>query len=148
MCNDDRHKLTVWVGLVGNGTVMGLFFLPQKIDGDDYLQLINGEVVPALRQLPRCRGRRNDRFQRLWWLYYRIVLLSAVALGGRGSTHILSGMSSPPVGEKLPICRGRKDRKENSNINKPVKLWNDLPGHIKSENNLRNTKQFKIYCES
>ena len=24
--NDDRHKLTVWVGLMGNGTVIGPFF--------------------------------------------------------------------------------------------------------------------------
>ena len=36
--------------------------------GNDYLQLINEEVVPALQQFPRYRGRRNDRFQRLWWL--------------------------------------------------------------------------------
>ena len=66
--NDDRHKLTVWVGLMGNGTVIGPFFFRQNIDGDDYLQLINEEVVPALQQFPRYRGRRNDRFQRLWWL--------------------------------------------------------------------------------
>ena len=43
-------------------------FFRQNIEGDDYLQLINEEVVPALQQFPRYRGRRNDRFQRLWWL--------------------------------------------------------------------------------
>ena len=66
--NDGRHKLSVWVGLMGNGTVTGPFFFRQNIDGDDYLRLINEEVFPALQQLPRYRGRRNDRFQRLWWL--------------------------------------------------------------------------------
>ena len=40
-------------------------FFRQNIDGNDYLQLINEEVVPALQQFPRYRGRRNDRFQRL-----------------------------------------------------------------------------------
>ena len=32
------------------------------------MRLINEEVVPALQHFPRYRGRRNDRFQRLWWL--------------------------------------------------------------------------------
>ena len=66
--NDDRHKLTVWAGLMGNWTVIGSFFFRQNIDGDDYLRLINEELVPALQHFPRYRGRRNDRFQRPWWL--------------------------------------------------------------------------------
>ena len=66
--NDDRHKLTVWAGLMGNWTVIGSFFFRQNIDGDDYLRLINEEVVPALQHFPRYRGRRNDQFQRPWWL--------------------------------------------------------------------------------
>ena len=51
---------------------MGLLpvhFFPQNINGDDdYLRLINEEVVPALQRFPRYRGRRNDQFRRLWWL--------------------------------------------------------------------------------
>ena len=34
--NDDRHKLTVWVGLMGNGTIIGLFFFRQSINGEDF----------------------------------------------------------------------------------------------------------------
>ena len=64
----DQHKLTVWVGLMGNGTVIGPIFFRQNIHGDDFLRLINEEVVPVLQHFPRYRGRRNDRFQRLWWL--------------------------------------------------------------------------------
>ena len=59
--NDDRHKLTVWVGLMGNGTVIGPFFFQNNIDGLDYLQLIDDQIVPVLRQLPRYRNRRNVR---------------------------------------------------------------------------------------
>ena len=65
--NDDRHKLTVWVGLMGNGTIIGPFFFRQSIDGEDYLNMIGEEIVPALRQLQRYRGRRNNQFRRIWW---------------------------------------------------------------------------------
>ena len=44
------------------------FFFRQNIDGDDYLQLINEQVVPALQRFSWYRGRRNDQFQCLWWL--------------------------------------------------------------------------------
>ena len=67
VCNDDRHKLTVWVGLMGNGTVIGPFFFRHNIDGEDYLQLIDEEIAPALRRLPRYRGRRNGQLRRIWW---------------------------------------------------------------------------------
>ena len=65
--HDDRHKLTVWVGLMGNGTVIGPFFFQNNIDGLDYLQLIDDQIVPVLRQLPRYRNRRNVPFRRVWW---------------------------------------------------------------------------------
>ena len=52
---------------MGNGTVTGPFFFRHNIDGEDYLELIDGEIVPVLRQLPRYRGRRNGRFRQIWW---------------------------------------------------------------------------------
>ena len=58
--NDDRHKLTVWVGLMGNGTIIGPFFFRQSIDGEDYLNMIDEEMR-------RYRGRRNNQFRRIWW---------------------------------------------------------------------------------
>ena len=39
--NDDQHKLTVCVGLMGNGTIIGPFFFRQSINGEDYLDMIN-----------------------------------------------------------------------------------------------------------
>ena len=57
----------MWVGLMGNGTIIGPFFFGQSINGEDYLDMINEEVVPALRQLPRYRSRRNNQFRRIWW---------------------------------------------------------------------------------
>ncbi len=66
--NDDRHKLTVWVGLMGNGNIIGPFFFLGNVDGEDYLQMINQQVVPALRRMRRFGPHRDGRFQRLWWI--------------------------------------------------------------------------------
>lgn len=63
---DDRHKVTVWVGLMGNGSIIGPFFFRDNINGDDYLQMVNEDVVPAIDRMPRYR-RRNGRVQRVWW---------------------------------------------------------------------------------
>ena len=66
--NDDRHKLTVWVGLMGNGNIIGPFFFQGNVDGEGYLQMINQQVVPALRRMRRFGPNRDGRFQRLWWI--------------------------------------------------------------------------------
>lgn len=38
--NDDRHKVNVRVGLMGNGNIIGPSFFQQKIDSENYLQMI------------------------------------------------------------------------------------------------------------
>ena len=66
--NNDRHKLTVWVGLLGNGSIIGPFFFRNNINGDDYLHMINEDVVPAINDIRRYRpGRRNAQLRRVWW---------------------------------------------------------------------------------
>lgn len=45
--NDNRHKLTVWVGLMGTGDIFGPFFFNGNISGEGYLQMINEQVVQA-----------------------------------------------------------------------------------------------------
>ncbi len=66
--NDDRHKVNVWVGLMGNGNIIGPFFFRQNIDGENYLEMINEQVVPALRRIRRFRANRNGPFVRAWWV--------------------------------------------------------------------------------
>ena len=66
--NDDRHKLTVWVGLMGTGDIVGPFFFNGNIDGESYLQMINQQVVPALQRMRRFGPNRDGRYYRLWWV--------------------------------------------------------------------------------
>jgi hypothetical protein len=42
----------MWLGLMGNGTVTGPFIFRHNINGEDYLQQINGN----------CCGRQNGQF--------------------------------------------------------------------------------------
>ena len=64
---DDRHKLTVWIGLGSNGSIIGPFFFRHNVNGEHYLQMLNENIVPVIDQLPRYRRNRNGRFQRAWW---------------------------------------------------------------------------------
>lgn len=66
--SNDRHKLTVWVGLMGNGSIIGPFFFRQNLDGEGYLEMLNEQVIPALRRMRRFGPNRNGRFRRLWWI--------------------------------------------------------------------------------
>ena len=61
-----KEKLMVWMGLAGNGTVLGPFFLDGSVTGAKYLKLLNEEVFP---QLVAVFGHQfnNGSFSRLWW---------------------------------------------------------------------------------
>ena len=48
--NISREKLTVWIGLFGNGQIIGPFFFNRNIYGLNYLQMINNDVIPQLQQ--------------------------------------------------------------------------------------------------
>lgn len=65
--NDARHRVTVWVGLVGNGSILGPFFFRRNLNGEDYLQMLNERVVPAINLIPRFRRQQNGEFGRAWW---------------------------------------------------------------------------------
>ena len=44
--NDSRAKLTVWVGLCGNGVIVGPYFFDGNVDGIAYLQMLDEYVFP------------------------------------------------------------------------------------------------------
>ena len=64
---DCRQKLTVWIGMIGDGTLSGPFFFQQNINGERYLQMINDQIVPVLDEGERFRRQQNGRFRHLWW---------------------------------------------------------------------------------
>lgn len=61
-----KEKLMVWMGLSGNGTVLGPFFLDESVTGAKYLEMLNEELFP---QLVVAFGNQfnNGSFSRLWW---------------------------------------------------------------------------------
>ncbi|XP_072166862.1 uncharacterized protein [Diadema setosum] len=65
--NDSRLKITTWVGLMGNGTILGPVFFNENVNGPRYLATINEQVVPALANERRYRRQGNGRFRRVWW---------------------------------------------------------------------------------
>ncbi len=50
---DRRLKLTVWIGLIGDGSLIGPFFFRRNINGEHYLDMINDQVVPRIDELAR-----------------------------------------------------------------------------------------------
>ena len=64
--NISRDKLTVWMGLCGNGQTIGPFFFNRNIDGLNYLQMINNDVIPQLQQ--HFQRQVGGAFRNLWWV--------------------------------------------------------------------------------
>ena len=64
--NESREKLTVWMGLVGNGTIIGPFFFGGTVNGANYLELLNEQVLPELFDTFIDQF-ENGHFTRLWW---------------------------------------------------------------------------------
>jgi hypothetical protein len=63
---NNREKVMVWVGLIGNNAIIGPYVFHQNVNGRTYLDLINQFVVP---QLTRQFGQRhNGSIPRLWWM--------------------------------------------------------------------------------
>ena len=57
----------MWIGLIGNGTIIEPFFFRQNVNGDTYLDIITNQVVPFLEGIPRFQGQQNGQFRHLWW---------------------------------------------------------------------------------
>ena len=64
---DCRQKLTVWIGTIGDGTLLGLFFFQQNINGERYMQMINDQIVQVLDERESFWRQQNGRFRHLWW---------------------------------------------------------------------------------
>ena len=64
--NDSRQKLTVWVGLCGNGDKFGPFLFDGNVNGSSCLNLLNNQVIPLMTVSFRNQFCGN-RFERLWW---------------------------------------------------------------------------------
>ncbi|KAF2355721.1 hypothetical protein FHG87_013524 [Trinorchestia longiramus] len=58
ICQD---KLSLWIGLCGNGSLVGPLFYDNNLTGVAYLNLINEAIVPELRYI------YANQFNRLWW---------------------------------------------------------------------------------
>ena len=61
-----RQKWTVWLGLCGNGKVIGPFFFERSVSGINYLQMINNDVLPQLLQ--HFELQVGGAFGHLWWV--------------------------------------------------------------------------------
>ena len=64
--NDSCQKLTVCVGLCGNGDMLGPFFFAGNVNGQCYLNLLNDKVIPLMTVLFQNQF-HEKLFQRLWW---------------------------------------------------------------------------------
>lgn len=62
--NMSRQKLAGWLGLCGNGQVIGPFFFERNVNGVRYLQMLNDNVVPQLLAL--FDRQHGGVFRRLW----------------------------------------------------------------------------------
>ena len=64
--SESREKRTVWIGLCGDGSLIGPFFFESNVTGLAYLGMLNEKVFPAvLGTFPHHFV--NGSFQRIWW---------------------------------------------------------------------------------
>ena len=64
--NESRKRITAWVGLCGDGSLIGPYFFEGSVNGQNYLVMLNEEIFP---QLVHKFGSQfeNGHFVRLWW---------------------------------------------------------------------------------
>ncbi len=61
----DRRKVTVFAGMVGNNTLIGPVSIDDNMNSEQYLQVLNQDIAPALEQ---SFGRqRNGAIRRVCW---------------------------------------------------------------------------------
>ena len=61
-----REKLSVWVGLCGNSTVVGPYFFNGTVNGRKYLDMLQTFVLPSIiRGYQADHG--NNGIHQLWW---------------------------------------------------------------------------------
>ena len=62
---DERSKITVWMGICGNGALLGPFFFARNVNGNAYLEVLNDNIIPQLIELLDNQF-QEGHFQRLW----------------------------------------------------------------------------------
>ena len=50
---NNRGKVIVWARLMGNGSVIVPFFFQNNLNGEEYVRMIDNDVVPVIEQMPR-----------------------------------------------------------------------------------------------
>lgn len=63
---NDRRKVMVFAGMVGNNTLIGPVFVNGNMNGQRYLDIINTHVAPTLR---RINGVQNNGAIRRFWFF-------------------------------------------------------------------------------
>jgi hypothetical protein len=63
---NNRAKIVIWVGLMGNNTLIGPYIFQQNVNGQVYLNMINQFVVPGL--IASYGQRQNGSIPRVWWI--------------------------------------------------------------------------------
>ena len=62
--SDSREKLHIWIGLCGNGQLIGPYFFNRNVNGRTYIEMLEGTAFPAIR---RIYQRFDDVFDGIWW---------------------------------------------------------------------------------
>lgn len=62
--SNSREKFHVWIGLCGNGAIVGPHFFDRNVNGRTYLDMLNEIAFPSIA---REYQRFGDVFERLWW---------------------------------------------------------------------------------
>ena len=63
---DERNKVTVWMGICGNGSILGPFFFDRNVEGNAYLAMLNDNNIPQLIELVNNQF-HEGHFLLLWW---------------------------------------------------------------------------------
>jgi len=62
--SNSREKLHVWIGLCGNGQIIGPHFFNRNVNGRVYREMLEQVVFPAVAHIYQRYG---DNFNDLWW---------------------------------------------------------------------------------
>jgi transposase len=57
-----REKVSLWMGMCGNGAIIGPIFYEHNLNGNGYLNMLEERIIPELRQI------HGNRMNRLWWI--------------------------------------------------------------------------------
>jgi hypothetical protein len=57
-----REKVSVWMRLCGNGSIIGPYFYNNNLNGAGYLDLLNDMIIPRLQET------HAERINRAWWI--------------------------------------------------------------------------------